>query len=183
MLTDIENTFSLKQETIAEIDTLIPKYPTKRSCVLPLLHRIQAENGFISRPAMEWVAEKLELTPINVWEVVSFYPGLREKPTGKRLVRICRTLPCALKGAYGVCDTFKKEFSTDLDEISPDGNVTIEFSECLADCGKGPVLMIDDELYEDVSQAQAKELCDAIKAGGELPTGRTYQVEVEPKKA
>ncbi len=155
---------NLKPETLRAIDEVITHYPVKRSAVLPLLHLIQEDVGFISGDAIEWVATKLELEPINVYEVVTFYPMLRQKPIGRRHIKVCRTLSCALMGGYKTCETLEQEFGTHRGEISPDGEVTIEFVECLASCGTAPVVMIDDDLHENVDVAKAKELARRIKA-------------------
>ncbi len=155
---------NLKPETLKRIDELIAHYPVKRSAVLMLLHAIQEDVGYISKEAQEWVAAKLELQPINVYEVVTFYPMFRQQPIGRRHIKVCRTLSCALLGGYKTCAAFEKEFNTHRGEISPDGEVTIEFVECLASCGTAPVVMIDDDLHEKVDAAKAKQLSDQIKA-------------------
>ena len=164
---------NLKPETSTRIDQVIPHYPSKRSATLPLLHLIQEDVGFISDEAIEWVAQKLELQPINVYEVVTFYPMFRRKPIGRRHIRVCRTLSCALMGGYKTCDAFKEEFNTELNAVSPDGEVTVEFVECLASCGTAPVIMIDDELYEKVDAAKARELSAKIKAESKAPANAT----------
>ena len=155
---------NLKPETLRQIDEVIPHYPTKRSATLPLLHLIQEEAGFISHEAIEWVAAKLGLQPINVYEVVTFYPMFRQQPIGRRHIKVCRTLSCALLGGYKTCAEFEKQFNTRAGEVSPDGEVTVEFVECLASCGTAPVVMIDDELHEKVDAAKARQLSDQIKA-------------------
>src|SRR5436190_19559161 len=91
--------FSIPRELEAEIDELITHYPRKRSASLMLLHAVQERFGFISRQAVEWVAAKLELQPINIYELVTFYPMFHQKPVGKHHLRICRTLSCALGGS------------------------------------------------------------------------------------
>lgn len=154
---------NLKPETLRRIDEVIPHYPVKRSAVLMLLHAIQEDVGYISQEAVEWVAQKLELQPINVYEVVTFYPMFRQKPIGRRHIKVCRTLSCALLGGYKTCETFEKEFKTHRGEVSPDGEVTVEFVECLASCGTAPVVMIDDDLHENVDVARAKQLSEQIK--------------------
>jgi NADH-quinone oxidoreductase subunit E len=154
---------NLKPETLRRIDEVIPHYPVKRSAVLMLLHAIQEDVGYIPEQAIPWVAQKLELEPINVFEVVTFYPMFRQKPIGRRHIKVCRTLSCALMGGYKTCEAFEKEFNTHRGEISPDGEVTIEFVECLASCGTAPVVMIDDDLHEKVDAAKAKQLSDQIK--------------------
>ncbi|HUG12166.1 MAG TPA: NADH-quinone oxidoreductase subunit NuoE [Opitutaceae bacterium] len=155
---------NLKPATLTAIDEAITHYPNKRSASLPLLHLVQEDQGYISDAAIEWIAAKLGLQPINIYELVTFYPMLRRKPIGRRHIRVCRTLSCALVGGYRVCETFKKEFGCELNEVSPGGDVTIEFVECLASCGTAPVVMIDDDLHEKVDVAKAKQLSDQIKA-------------------
>lgn len=162
---------NLKPETLRRIDEVIPHYPVKRSAALPLLHLVQEDAGYISTEAIEWIAAKLELQPINVYELVTFYPMFRQKPIGRRHIKVCRTLSCALMGGYKTCEAFEKEFNTHRGEISPDGEVTIEFVECLASCGTAPVVMIDDDLHEKVDAAKAKQLSVQIKteAGKKVP--------------
>ena len=155
---------NLKSSTLAQIDEVITHYPVKRSATLPLLHLIQEDAGWISTEAIEWIARKLELQPINVYEVVTFYPMFRQKPIGRRHIKVCRTLSCALTGGYEVCDQFQKEFNCHMGEISPDGEVTIDFVECLASCGTGPVVLIDDDLHERVDPAKATALSEQIKS-------------------
>lgn len=167
MTSERDRTFSpamdLKPETLRQIDEAISHYPVKRSAALPLLHLVQEDVGYISTAAIEWIAQKLELQPINVFELVTFYPMFRQKPIGRRHVKVCRTLSCALMGGYKTCATFEKEFNTHLGEVSPDGEVTIEFVECLASCGTAPVVMIDDDLHEKVDAAKATSLANQIK--------------------
>ena len=155
---------NLKPETLQQIVEVITHYPQKRSATLPLLHLIQEDVGYLPPATTEWVAAKLEIEPINVYEVITFYPMFRQQPIGRRHIRVCRTLSCALTGGYKTCETLKQEFKTGLNEISPDGEVTIEFVECLASCGTGPVVMVDDELHEKVDCAKAKLIAAQIKA-------------------
>ena len=157
-------TFQLSAETLARIDEAITHYEQKRSALLPLLHLIQEDQGFISGKAVHWIAQKLELTPIQVIEVITFYPMFRQQPVGRTHIKVCRTLSCALRGAAKICETFQKEFNTPLNKISPDGAVTIEYVECLASCGSAPVVMIDDDLHENVDESKARELSKQIKA-------------------
>lgn len=154
---------NLKPATLTKIDEVITHYPVKRSATLPLLHLIQEDVGYIPEEAITWIADKLELQPINVYEVVTFYPMFRRKPIGRRHIKVCRTLSCALMGGYKTCETFEKEFDTHCGEVSPDGEVTVEFVECLASCGTAPVVLIDDHLHEKVDCEKAKQLASQIK--------------------
>ncbi len=134
--------FAITPEIEAEADKRILQYPEdrKRSAVLPLLHIVQHKFGFISKEATEWVAAKLGLEPMQVYEVVSFYPGFREHAPGKYHFRICRTL------------------SHNPIAVSPCGQWSVEFAECLASCGTGPVCMVNDDFHEDVAPEKAEEL-------------------------
>ena len=155
---------NLKPETLKRIDEVIPHYPAdqKRSATLPLLHLIQEDLGFIPDAAIEWVAAKLSIQPINVYEVVTFYPMFRQKPGGKYQLKVCRTLSCALGGAYELREHFCKKFGLDAHkhgaQTSPDGKFTVEFVECLASCGTAPVMMCNEDFYEGVSAAKADEI-------------------------
>jgi NADH-quinone oxidoreductase subunit F len=149
--------------TLAQIDALIARYPQPRSAMLMILHAIQKEQGLLSPEAQQWVADRLGLEPIQVRQVVTFYPYFREHPIGRRHIRVCRTLSCALRGAYALRDQICAAFATAPDAISPDGRVTVEFAECLASCGTAPVVMVDDDLHENLDEARVHALCGHIK--------------------
>jgi NADH-quinone oxidoreductase subunit E len=148
----------------AAADEIVTHYPvSKRSATLPLLHYWQEAYGHISEQAVEWVAKKLELQPINVMEVVTFYPMFRRHPAGKIQVKVCRTLSCALGGGYELRDYLAKKLGVGAPDahglaISPDGKYSVEFVECLASCGTAPVMMIGDDFHEAVTHAQADAL-------------------------
>ena len=151
----------------AEIDELITHYPKKRSASLMLLHAIQEQFGYISRQAVEWIAAKLELQPINIYELVTFYPMLHQKPVGKYHLRVCRTLSCALGGSYRLHEHLCAKLGLDPDihrpQTTSDGKFTLEFVECLAGCGTAPVMMCNDAFYEGVSEKRAHGILDECK--------------------
>ncbi len=146
------------------IDEVITHYPKKRSATLMLLHAIQEHFGYISRQAVEWVARKLELQPINVYELVTFYPMFHEKRVGKYHLRVCRTLSCALGGSYELHEHFCRKLGLDPKLHGPqttkDGMFTVEFVECLAGCGTAPVMMCNESFYEGVSQKKAEDILE-----------------------
>ena len=156
----------LKPETLEKIEALIQRYPEKRSAALPLLHLVQEEQGYISDAAIHWIAQKLELQPICIHELVSFYPMLRQQPIGRKHIKVCRTLSCALAGAYQVCETLQSEFDCELGHTSSDGNYTIDFVECLASCGTAPVVQVGEDLHEKVSPDKVVELINKIRSEG-----------------
>lgn len=159
----LEATTGLKPETLAKATAIVAKYPQARSATLPLIHLAQEELGYVSEPAMKWIAAKLGIEPINVYEVVTFYPMFRLEPIGKRHVKICRTLPCALRGSYKTMEAFEKEFGVTRGHTTADGNVTIDFVECIACCGTGPVVQVDNKLYEQVTEDKVPELAKIIR--------------------
>jgi NADH-quinone oxidoreductase subunit E len=151
----------------AEVNELVTHYPEKRAASLMVLHAIQDQFGWISQEAVEWTAKKLELQPINVFELLTFYPMLRSQPMGKYQIKVCRTLSCALGGAYELREHLCKKFGLDSHahgaQTSADGKFTVEFVECLASCGTAPVMMCNDDFYEGVSHAKADEICAKCK--------------------
>ena len=161
----IVSDMELSQETLKKIDEVIPKYPEKRSAALMVIHLVQNELGAVDDPACEWIAERLELTPINIKELITFYPMLRDKPWGKRHVRVCRTLPCALRGSYGTCKTLEKKLGVKEGHVREDGEFSLEFMECLADCGQGPVVIVDEQTYENIAGESAEKFADLLLNG------------------
>jgi len=155
-------TFTIPEGLEAEIDELISHYPQKRSASLMVLHALQEHFGWISQEAVEWTARKLELQPINIYELVTFYPMFRSQPMGKYQIKICRTLSCALGGSHELYRHFCERLGLDPKkhgpQTTPDGRFTVEFVECLAGCGTAPVMMVNDDFYEGVTLAKADEL-------------------------
>jgi NADH-quinone oxidoreductase subunit E len=154
--------FAVPAELVVEIDELITHYPSKRSASLMLLHAVQERFGYVSRQAVEWIATKLNLQPINIYELVTFYPMFHRKPVGKFHLKICRTLSCALGGSYALHEHFCRKLGLDPHAHGPqttkDGQFTVEFVECLAGCGTAPVLMCNDTFHEGVTQQRADEI-------------------------
>lgn len=146
-----------------EIDERITHYPvSKRSAVLPVLHALQHHFGHLSEEAVDWTATKLELEPIKVLEVVTFYPGFRQSAPGKYHIRVCRTLSCAMAGSGELMESICDKAGIDRSgvthhspiAVSKDGQFSIEFAECLASCGTGPVCLVNDDFHEAVEDAE-----------------------------
>ena len=159
--------FALPAALEAELDELITHYPQKRSASLMFLHAIQDHFGHISGEAMMWIAQKLDLQPINIYELVTFYPMFRQKPAGRHQIKVCRTLSCALGGSHELRDHICKKLGLDAAEhglqTTKDGKFSVEFVECLASCGTAPVVMVNEDFYEGVSAQKADEVL--AKAG------------------
>jgi NADH-quinone oxidoreductase subunit F len=152
------------------MDEAIGHYPEehRRSAAMPLLHLWQEQFGFISDDGVLWIAAKLGLQPINILELVTFYPMFRQMPAGKTHIRVCRTLSCATAGSYRLMENLcaatgieRRHHGDGMHNpisVSADGNYSIEFVECLASCGTAPVCMIGEELRENVDVTSIADL-------------------------
>jgi len=154
--------FTVPANLEAEIDELIAHYPQKRSASLMVLHAIQENFGWVSQEGVEWTAKKLGLQPINVYELLTFYPMFRQSAPGKYQIKVCRTLSCALGGSHKLHEHFCTKLGLDPHahslQTSKDGKFSVEFVECLAGCGTAPVMMCNEDFHEGVSNAIADEI-------------------------
>lgn len=182
-MTELEPTAKIQPTQAAKVtadfvqqaDELISHYPiSKRSASLPLLHLWQNEFGFIDDSGIEWIAKKLDLTPVNIFELVTFYPWFRREACGKVVIRVCRTLACALAGGQQVKEHFCKAVGLEpgaehhgfgaAPPTSPDGQFSVEFVECLASCGSAPVALIDDDLHEHIQPSDIPAILAPYKS-------------------
>jgi NADH-quinone oxidoreductase subunit E len=167
--------FEVTPDLEAAADESISHYPSnKRSATLPLLHLVQHQFGSICAGAITWVARKLELEPIQVLEVVTFYPGFRQSAPGKFHIRVCRTLSCAMGGSYELMERLCQLTGIDRSQsdphhhpvaVSPCGTFSVEFAECLASCGSAPVCMVNDDFHEGIPAGKAAELLATYAPG------------------
>jgi NADH-quinone oxidoreductase subunit E len=159
--------FKMPAALETDINELVTHYPKKRSASLMLLHAIQEHFGYISRQAVEWTAAKLELQPINIYELVTFYPMFHQTKVGRYHFKVCRTLSCALGGSYQLHDHLCERLGLDPEAHGPqttkDGKFTVEFVECLASCGTAPVMMVNDAFHQAVTNAKADEIVRECK--------------------
>jgi len=162
---------AIPADLLAEIAESITHYPvSKRSASLPLLHLWQNHFGFIDDSGIEWIATKLDLTPVNIYELVTFYPWFRREAAGKTIIRVCRTLSCAMAGSYELREKFCAATGVDAHNhshgfgaappTSPDGSFSVEFVECLASCGSAPVALINEDLHENIAP---DDVADIVK--------------------
>lgn len=145
-----------------DIDEIVEKYPESRSALLPILHRIQAEAGWISPAAQSWAAERLDLAPAMVLGVVTFYTMYRTRPAGRHLIQLCRTLSCELRGAEAIKAHIEQRLGIKAGETTSDGLFSLVEVECLGACGTAPAMMIDEEYHEDLSIERVDEIIDAL---------------------
>lgn len=152
---------------LAKFDEILKRYPEgkQKSALLPLLHLVQAEYGWTSVPAMDKVAEYLNIQPIEVYEVASFYTMYFLQPKGKYVLEVCRTGPCCLVGAEKMMTHIEQKLGVKEGEVTPDGLFSWRGVECLAACGFGPVLQIGPEytFYENLTEQSVDKLIDDLR--------------------
>ena len=147
-------TFVFTPDNLARAKTIMAKFPMGRqaSAVLPLLDMAQRQAGnWLPRAAMDAVAAMLEMPPIRVYEVATFYTMFNLEPVGKHLIQICRTTPCWLRGSDKITETCCKKLGIGMGETTPDGQFTLKEVECLGACVNAPVVQINDDYYEDLT--------------------------------
>ncbi len=142
---------------------IIPLYPQSRSAVMPLLYIAQEEFGLITQEGIEWVASKINLPPVQVWEIATFYTMYYKKPVGRYHFQVCRTLPCALRGAKLVSEYLHKKLGLLPGEVSKDGMWSFEEVECLGSCGTAPMCQINDVFFENLTEAKLGEIIGRIE--------------------
>ena len=152
----------LKPELLSTLEQLCQRYPTRLAALLPSLHLVQQANGYISPEAELDIAEQLQVPPIRVREVVSFYTMFQDRPVGRHVVKMCRNLACQLRGADRLMARAKELLGVDWGETTADGRITLEQEECLASCGTGPMLWCDDEIVENLDEKKLESFLAAL---------------------
>ena len=137
---------------------LFPRYPTKRACLLPVLHLVQHEYNWIPPEALVEVAELLELAPAEVLDTATFYEEYWLKPKGRHVVAVCRSIACEFCGQPEITDAVRNHLGIDVGETTDDGEFTLIELECLGSCGTAPAILIDHTLHENVVPGQIPSL-------------------------
>ncbi len=166
--------FAFTAESLEKAKTFIARYPEGRqaSAVIELLRIAQAQNGgWLSRAAIEHVAEVLDMPNIRVLEVATFYTMFNLKPVGRYLVQLCRTTPCWLRGGNEVRDACREFLGIEVGETTNDGLFTLVEVECLGACCNAPMMQINDDFYEDLDAAATRRVLEALKEGKTPPPG------------
>ena len=157
-----------------KVDEILDKYPSNRkaSAVIPLLHYVQKKsNGWLPVPEIERVAEILDMPYMKVYEVASFYTMFNLKPVGKKLLQLCHTTPCWLRGSDEIEKSIFDTLKIKDGETTPDNIFTLMKVECLGACVNAPILQINDDYYEDLDYRSTKELLNIIKTKKNVKPG------------
>ena len=153
----------LKEKYRQEIDDILGRYPVKRSALSPLFYLAQRESGYITEAAMIEIAGILKLTPPQVYETVTFYTMLNLKKVGTFHIQVCKSLMCALVGSDTVIGWMKQKLGIGPGETTTDGLFTLSTVECLAACGTGPMMQINDDYHENLNEKRVQEILKGLK--------------------
>jgi NADH-quinone oxidoreductase subunit E len=156
--TPINTSTSIRPEfspaTVALVHEIIQRYPEgkHKSALIPLLHLAQNEfGGWLSPESMDYVASILNIAPVEVYEVATFYSMFNLQPVGKYMLEVCQTGPCGLNGADKIIHYLKRKLNIEIGETSADGLFTLKTVECLASCGTAPMMQVGEHFYESLS--------------------------------
>jgi NADH-quinone oxidoreductase subunit E len=144
---------------------IIARYPRARSALLPLLHLVQSEDGYLTKAGVEFCAEQLGLTGAEVTAVATFYSMYRRTLTGEYLVGVCTNTLCAIMGGDAILEALQDHLGIHAGQTTDDGRVTLEHIECNAACDYAPVVMVNWEFFDNQTPASARDLVDALRAG------------------
>ncbi len=153
----------ISHNTKDRINKEIPKYPEKRAALLPALHIVQDESGWISEGSMIDIATLLEIEPIEVMETVSFYTMFNTKPIGKYHLQVCTNLSCSLLDSRHIMNYLEERLEIKCGETTPDRKITLSHVECLGYCGTAPVMLINEEIYENLTEQKLEEVLSYLE--------------------
>ena len=156
---------SFTSEQISIMDSIIARYPRKRSAIMPLLHYVQSIDGYVTNEGIELIGKKLELATAEVTAVSTFYTQYKSKPVGEYHVGICTNTLCAVMGGDVIFDAVKEHLGIENDGVTADGKVSVEHIECNAACDYAPVVMVNWEFYDNQTVSSVKDLVDGARAG------------------
>jgi NADH-quinone oxidoreductase subunit E len=167
---------ALTQEARARLEPdaaqIIARYPRSRSALLPLLHLVQSEEGYVSPDGIEFCAEQLGLTEAEVTAVTSFYTMYKRRPVGEYHVGVCTNALCAVMGGDAIFADLQEHLGIGNDETTDDGKVSLEHLECNAACDYAPVVMVNWEFFDNMTPPAARDVVDGLRAGGDIAPTR-----------
>ncbi|TGD84803.1 NADH-quinone oxidoreductase subunit NuoE [Mycolicibacterium sp. CH28] len=145
--------------------TIVARYPQPRSALLPLLHLVQAEDGYLTTAGIRFCATRLGLTDAEVTAVATFYSMYRRTPTGQYLVGVCTNTLCAIMGGDAIIEALETELALHPGQTTTDGRITLEHIECNAACDYAPVVMVNWEFFDNQTPSSARELVQSLRDG------------------
>jgi len=162
--------------TRAELESIVARYPQARSALLPMLHLVQSEQGYVSPEAIELCADVLELTPAEVASVASFYTMYKRRPVGKHHIGVCVNPQCGILGGEAIWKALAEDLEIGHDETTPDGEFTIERIECQAACTYAPVVTADWEFMDNATVDSTRDMIEKLRGGEPVESTRGPQI-------
>ena len=162
MTTQERKEIRLSDKAETRVEQVKALYPDKRSAVMAALYIAQEELGYINKEAIDWVSRKVDMAPIHVQEVATFYSMYYKKPVGKYHIQLCRTLSCALRGMKDLTKAVHEKLNVAPGELTADRMFSFEEVECLGSCGTGPMCQINDRFFENLDAEALLKLIDRI---------------------
>jgi len=153
----------LNEERQKQLDTIIKRYPQKQAALLPALYLIQEQEGYISEKSMQYAADYLKVPYGHVLGVVTFYTMFYDKPIGRHHIQVCTNVSCQLLGAEKLVDHIGKKCGVKPGETTADGKITLSEVECLGSCGTAPMMQINDDYHENLSEEKVDTILDSLK--------------------
>ncbi|MGB9695720.1 MAG: NADH-quinone oxidoreductase subunit NuoE [Ignavibacteria bacterium] len=152
-----------KNSLTEEIEELVKTYGSERSSLLPILQAVQKKHNYIPDFAQQEIARLLNIHPVEVFSVITFYSFLHSEPKGKNIVRVCKTIVCDMAGKENVIEAIKRELGINIGETTKDKKITLEYTNCLGMCDQGPAMMVNDRVYTKLTPESAVEILKEIK--------------------
>lgn len=152
-----------KNSITEEIEALVVEHGSERSALMPILQAVQAKHRYVPDFAQQEIARLLDIHPVEVFSVISFYSFLHSEPQGRNIVRLCRTIVCDLAGKTEVEKAVMRELKINVGETTKDKKVTLEHTNCLGMCDQGPAMMVNDKIYTKLTPESAVEILKSIK--------------------
>ena len=149
--------------TTASVNEILKKFEPKRTNLLPILHEINDSIGHINREAMQDIAEYLDISATEVYGTTTFYSFFNIKPKGKYVVRLCRSLSCDIAGKDEIVEALEDELGIVFGETDPEAKFTLEFTNCMGMCDKGPAMLVNKEVYTDLTPDKVRDIVSELK--------------------
>jgi len=152
----------LSEKTVKKIVEVQKKYPTKRSAVLPSLYLAQEDQGYVTKEAMAEIARLLSVPPVQVYESATFYTMYNKKPVGRNHIQVCTNLSCSLLGAEHIVEYISKKIGVKVGGTTQDNRFTLKTVECLGSCGTAPMMQVNDDYHENLTEEKIDKILDSL---------------------
>ncbi len=177
--------FSFSEENQLELQRISSRYPDKRSALLPSLYLAQRQEGYISHEAIIFLSRQLDLSPMDIWGVVSFYTMFRTKPVGRYHIQVCTNLSCGILGSEDLVRHTEHKLGIKAGETTRDGLFSLSTVECLGFCGNAPAMQVNEKYYGDMTEEKVDELLEELRpapAKKPAPKAEAGAPEGEPQE-